>query len=109
MYDDAYPTCARTFASLRLFEAGERPSYMWSTESAVASNDLRRHVDAVIAHISADEDLVRRVGSARGDIMCYWASATGHGGPTLSPTQMEAIAKYGLELWIDFYDLSGDT
>jgi hypothetical protein len=36
-------------------------------------------------------------------ISCYWCSAAGHGGPTVTPAQMRIMADCEIDLWFDFY------
>lgn len=110
MNDDDYPTCAETFASLRIFGPSQQPEYMWGTKGVIESKDLRRHLDAVISHIEGAPGLAARIAAQRADVMCFWSSRFGHGGPTFSPEQMKALGELGVELWVDFYDSSeGDN
>ena len=37
------------------------------------------------------------------DIFCYWLSASGQGGPTLSPDLMRRLAEAELEIGFDVY------
>jgi hypothetical protein len=37
------------------------------------------------------------------DIFCYWVSASGQGGPTLSPELMTRLAEAELEVGFDIY------
>ena len=46
--------------------------------------------------------LPRKIGY-RMDIFCYWLSAGGHGGPTLSPAIMRRLGELGLEIGFDIY------
>lgn len=76
-----------------------------SSEGIVASKDARRHLDWLL------DQLVPRAGSllqlrSRGasmDVSCFWASAHGHGGPTVSSSQSSKLAALGLDLWFDVY------
>lgn len=43
------------------------------------------------------------------DVFCYWSSRCGHGGPTLSPTQMKGLAELGLDLGLDIYSATRVT
>jgi hypothetical protein len=105
MYDDDYPTCDTTFASLRVIQ-GVEPPFTLTSEGKVASRDLRRHLDWLLDQIDADMILQARVKAGKSDVSCFWSSATGHGGPTVDPEQMAKLAEHGLQLWIDFYDSS---
>ena len=102
MYDDDYPTCRETFATLRVFVEPEKPNLL-SSESHVASKDVRRHIDYVLDLIDRDSELRASIREHRSDITCFWASAQGHGGPTVSPQQMSRLASLGIDLWFDFY------
>ena len=128
-YDDAYATCERTYATLRLYpgpialrdvtarlridptqsqiSGGGRSLQGWflSTEGAVESRDVRRHIDWLLDRIepsSRELEALMREG-ARVDVSCYWLSASGHGGPTLSPQQMGRLARLQLDCWFDVY------
>jgi hypothetical protein len=37
---------------------------------------------------------------------CFWVSATGQGGPVLTPEVLERIAHVGAALWFDLYGLT---
>ena len=133
-----YPTCARTFATLRIYperltpaevtsRLGIEPSrsqqkgdpltkskqpvfarmhgWFLTSEGAVESRDVRRHLDWLLEQLGPRADAVRSL-QADGcsmDISCYWLSFSGHGGPSVSPGQMRELARLGLELWFDVY------
>lgn len=135
-YDDNWATCARTYASLRIFKSdldpnavekllgleatdsyrtgdrvgsqgGHRTNGAWilSTESTVVSKDLRRHIDWLLDRIdprAMEFDELAGTG-VEADIFCYWESATGHGGPGLSPPQMERLVRRNLPVGVDVY------
>jgi hypothetical protein len=132
MYDDDYSTCAKTFATLRIY--GVRPDevtqwlglsptsmqiqgqasdgrrvsvdgWFLSTELQVASRDLRRHLDWLLANISPVATALSelKAQAAKVDVFCYWLSAHGQGGPTFSPQQMKLLGELGLELGLDVY------
>ncbi len=132
MYNDDYPTCSRTFATLRIYglqpdevtrrlqlaptsvqvkgqqSDGRRiglDGWFLSTEPHVASRDLRRHLDWVFTKIVPAESALRemKVQTTTVDVFCYWLSAQGHGGPTLSPSQSRMLAQLELELVLDLY------
>jgi hypothetical protein len=42
-------------------------------------------------------------GVNRASICCYWVSATGNGGPVLSPELLGRLAKYNLTLSFDIH------
>ena len=133
-YNDDYPTCERTFATLRIYAdslspdaissllgvsptksqpAEARPEgvrdvpsgWFLSSEHALDSRDVRRHIDWIINQVgdrSDGFDSIRRAGG-RADISCFWRSASFHGGPSIWPHQMTALGLLGLELWFDVY------
>lgn len=136
MGETDYPTCERTYATLRIYPGqldpedvtarlgiepsdcqrrgvpkhpGSRPpklhGWFLSSDGAVASRDVRRHLDWLLTRIGPRADAVLRL-QAEGcemDVSCYWVSAAGHGGPSLPPDQMGELARLGLELWFDVY------
>jgi uncharacterized protein DUF4279 len=76
-----------------------------TSKGIVDSRDVRRHIDWLLdkvepAALQFGEILTE---GARADISCFWVSASGHGGPTLSPSQMGRLAKLQLECWFDLY------
>ena len=75
-----------------------------STKGKVESRDVRRHVDWLLDRLGDDApaklEHVRAAG-ARADVACDWVSATGSGGPILSPAQLRRLADLGLEVWFD--------
>jgi len=138
VYDDGYPTCAETYATLRIYPGDLDPSsvterlaiepstwqrrgesqrimgvpkvatingWFLSSEGRIVSRDSRRHLDWLLDQIAAKAPSLRslRDEGSRIDICCKWLSASGHGGPTLSPTQMRRLAELDLELWFDIY------
>jgi hypothetical protein len=131
-----YPTCQRTYATLRIYPAaldpadvtarlglepsdwqrrgesrkpGGRPAKLhgWflSSEGAIESRDVRRHLDWLLSRIDSRADALHALRSdgCRMDVSCFWVSASGHGGPSVLPTQMGPLARLGLELWFDIY------
>lgn len=131
-YDDSYDTCLETYATLRLYnvapdevsrELGIRATrsqqlgaprghgtvrlhgWFLSSRGAVQSKDVRRHLDWLLDQLVPRRDVIRAL-IARGasaDISCYWLSANGHGGPTISPSQSRRLGELGIDLWFDFY------
>ncbi|WDB73392.1 DUF4279 domain-containing protein [Escherichia albertii] len=80
--------------------------WMLSTENLVNSKDIREHLDLLlyklkpkslnIANLQTLEDISM-------GIDCIWRSLNWHGGPTLWPEQMKAMAELGLECAFDIY------
>ncbi len=138
-YDDDYPTCSKTHASLRIYHddldpqritglLGIDPSQMqvrgmvhftsigkeflppiggWflSTRGKIASRDVRRHVAWILDKLAGKDEILRNLQAegCRMDILCYWLSADGHGGPTLSPGIMRRLGDLELEIGFDIY------
>jgi hypothetical protein len=76
-----------------------------STEGIVASWDARHHLDWILNHVSGKRAAFTEL-HGRGylvDVCVRWDSKSGHGGPTLSPSQMQALAELEIELWFDVY------
>ena len=130
-YLDNYQACNRTYATLLIypgeasiesisFTLGLKPTHTseaqdlprkklrgWflSTQESINSKDSRRHIDHLIDLILPlieKLDKLRESG-VRIEICCFWESASGNGGPTMSPTQMKALGELNLELWWDIW------
>jgi hypothetical protein len=121
-YDDEYRTCEQAYASFRVYhdnldpaavtrDLGIQPSdvvegWAWilSTEAAVSSRDIRRHLDWLIDQLEPRHEVIRSLQSAgcRMDVFCYWRW-TGQGGPTISPRNMHGLGLLGIELGFDIY------
>jgi hypothetical protein len=75
-----------------------------SSEGAVESKDVRRHLDWLLAHLLPKkrelEVLQQQPGVTMG-VDCVWWSAAGQGGPTLWPEQMRVMADLNLECSFD--------
>lgn len=86
----------------------DRPAaWFLTSEHQVDSRDVRRHVDWLLSRLrgtSAAFEALRQRG-VRADVFCYWLSASGHGGPILSPKQMSALSELELEIGFDVYFL----
>ena len=82
-----------------------------TSEGAVDSRDVRRHLEWLLAQIGSRADAVRGLQAAgcRLDVSCYWLSRSGHGGPAVSPAQMGELARLGLELWFDVYFVGSEV
>ncbi len=88
-------------------EKGERKVGGWFLESEgkVDSKDSRRHIDWLLDQVEGKGTVLEelRIKGYKIDISCYWDSASGHGGPTVSPAQSKQLADLGIELWFDVY------
>ncbi len=133
-YNDDYPTCSSTYATLRIYPgdvpldditsrlnvtptstqaAEERPpgatnlpaGWFLDSKGNVESRDIRRHLDWILDQIADKSDAfdALRDAGVQADISCYWATASGHGGPSLWPAQMVILGSLGLEIWFDVY------
>lgn len=125
IYNDNYPTCTKTYATLRICsrssDVSERLNlnptrtaindnlniYLYSTENIVQSKDVRRHIDYLIEMFKSKVEILNEIQSEKSkiDIMCYWLSENGNGGPILSPKQLTELGKLNIEIWFDVYGL----
>jgi hypothetical protein len=87
--------------------AGRRYVNGWflTTQGKLKSRDSRRHIDWILDKIepASKKILEMQKNGISIDICCFWGSATGNGGPTISPEQMARLAKLNLEVWWDVY------
>jgi hypothetical protein len=80
---------------------------IWALESekSVAGPDLNAHLRFLLSQLgsktSTVKELVRQGLSA--DLLCYWMSGTGQGGPILEPETIRRVADLGVCLNFDFY------
>lgn len=84
----------------------KRAGWFLTTRDVVTSNDLRDHLDWLIAKLLPARDKLISMqleSDVKMVVNCIWWSASGHGGPTLWPEQMAALAKLNLELSLDIY------
>lgn len=80
-------------------------AWFLSSENHVTSRDVRRHIDWVLDQIAGKSEALF-VLQERGcimDVSCFWRSACGHGGPTISPAQSRKLAEFNLDLGFDIY------
>ena len=132
-YNDDYATCERTYASFRVYGVppGEvtralalEPSdsqsegeartigsrakpdgWFLSSKNSIESRDVRRHLDWLLDLLGPQATALRdlRQRGAVMDVSCFWLSASGHGGPTISPEQATKLAALDLDCWFDVY------
>ena len=76
-----------------------------TSQNKIESRDVRRHIDYLLDQIATKADALAwiRISGGTADVMCYWVSAAGQGGPSLWPRQMATLAKLDLEIWFDVY------
>jgi hypothetical protein len=89
---------------------GNRPhGWFLCSEGNVASRDVRRHLAWCLEQLATHpaELAELRARGAVADVFCYWVSASGHGGPTISPLQAAMLADLQLECGFDIYFHAG--
>lgn len=73
------------------------------------SRNLEAHVTRLLDRVEPVADLIREFARShpecRFEIMCYWMSATGQGGPSLSPSTLSRIGTLGATLDFDIYSV----
>lgn len=76
-----------------------------STEGILESKDARHHLDWLLERVGGKKQAFLKLHRRRYliDVCVRWDSLSGHGGPTVSPTQMHALAELEIELWFDVY------
>lgn len=77
-----------------------------STDASVKSTDLEQHIQYLLGRLlprAAEVAAIVREYGAQADVFCFWASATGHGGPTISWRTMKQLGELNIDLGIDFY------
>ncbi|GAB6907964.1 conserved hypothetical protein [Desulfosarcina cetonica] len=85
-----------------------RPTGIWSLESKekVKSTSLELHLKQLVEQLEpVRANLVKYIedSDTRVDIVCFWASATGHGGPILSRDILSRISCLCENISFDFY------
>jgi hypothetical protein len=91
--------------SLGRTRTGKVNGWFLSSEQAVASRDLRNHLDWLVAMVSPAQLGLQTPQDTPGVKMyvaCVWWSKEGGGGPTLWPEQMSGLARLNLECSFDF-------
>jgi hypothetical protein len=89
------------------------PKNLWilSSEGSADSLDVRRHLDWLLARLVPNAKALLELQEVEGLVMtvhCVWYSRSGHGGPTLWPEQMRALADLNLECGFDVYFLENE-
>jgi Domain of unknown function (DUF4279) len=80
-----------------------------SSEGQIESLDARRHLDWLLTVLRPKDEALQALQAApdvQMSVNCTWISRSGHGGPTLWPEQMRALAELSLECSFDigFYE-----
>lgn len=85
---------------------GTRPRtegiWAFDTDGLLDSTDLEEHVKLLLGKLPSNFAALVPAG-ARSEILCVWHSATGHGGPSLTPSVLAEVAAAGVTLDFDFY------
>lgn len=79
--------------------------WLLSTEGVLTSMDARDHLDWILARLVDCDVAFKQLHSEQHliDLCVRWDSKSGHGGPTISPVQMQRLAELEIELWFDVY------
>ena len=133
IYDDDFDTCYETFVTLRIYTKEKNPQLItkilsiepssitlkgegrknnyvngWflSSKNFINSKDLRRHIDWIIEAIKNKKKYITNFLDEGFDIdiICYWSSKNGTGGPILSPKQLTSLSKLNIEICFEFYN-----
>jgi hypothetical protein len=84
-----------------------RQEHAWflCSRAHVASRDTRRHLDWILDRLEPSLSELRslQADGAEMDVVAYWVSKSGQGGPVISSRQMERLARFGVECWWDVY------
>lgn len=81
--------------------------WLLGTEEKLESTSLERHLIYLLDAIDPAAralDALRTQHGLRADFFCYWLSATGHGGPEVSPATLARIAALGIDFYGPFKD-----
>lgn len=67
--------------------------------------DARDHLDLILAKLTDCDAAFKQLHSEQHliDVCVRWDSKSGHGGPAISPIQMQRLAELEIELWFDIY------
>jgi hypothetical protein len=84
------------------------PNGIWYlTTEGWPSRNLEAHVVRMLERVQGVLELLTNYSKAnphvRFELMCHWVSASGHGGPSLSPQTLARIASLGATLDFDIY------
>lgn len=89
------------------------PTGIWAVESkaAVSSTILEEHLAYLLDRIGEPDPSFRsylRDHDLKPDFFCYWMSATGQGGPAISPGTLKRVADVGADFNFDIYFVGED-
>lgn len=96
---------------LRPWSKATYPHNGWflCSKGVIHSRDSRRHLDWILDQVEPGRVHQLQERGARVVITCYWRSNSGHGGPTLGPSQLAKLAELNIEFWYDFYNSGPDA
>jgi hypothetical protein len=99
---------ADRWSSIAGVPAGRQRTGVWilSSDDQIASTSVERHLVYLLAALEPRADTLRALRAEQdldAGIWCYWRSATGHGGPEVSPSTLARIAALDTWLGFDFY------
>jgi hypothetical protein len=105
------PDAAHKRGEMRLSKSGKKYPYprgIWNVSTrGWSSRNLEAHIVRLLERVEPSADRIRNVlrtnPEYRFEIMCFWMSATGQGGPSLSPDTLSRIAALGATLDFDIY------
>jgi hypothetical protein len=86
-------------------EARTINGWFLTTKGKVNSKDCRRHIDWLLDVFFPVTHKVNELQN-RGvklEISCFWSSASGNGGPTLSVKQMSRLVPLSVDIWWDVW------
>lgn len=80
-------------------------AWFLSSNGQCISKDSRRHLDFILEQLVPKADVLQELQQlgSKMDISCYWLSKDSHGGPIISPHQMQKLVGLNLDLWYDIY------
>lgn len=107
---DKVQTKGEPYPGSRTDRVAPRSGWYIESEGKLESYDARRHIDWILDRLGDKATEIQELQS-RGslvDLCCRWDSKSGHGGPTLSPSQLRRLAALGIDVWFDVYFIEED-
>ncbi len=85
-----------------------RPTGIWAitSEHNMQSTRLERHLEYLLEYLEPASLYIQELMNAPNieiDFLCYWLSATGHGGPVISSPMLAKISALCNILGFDYY------
>jgi hypothetical protein len=99
--DLAHPTSGRLIT---------QTGWFLSSKHLIDSKDVQDHLRGLLLLMMPRVEQLHQLQDTgcRMDVSCYWLSAAGQGGPTLSPEIMGQLARLRLAIWFDCYYAGDD-